>query len=469
MDWGLNKTMTLGAGLFLALTAHLALAQSSGAGAIPQTSASGSGATATLSDQADVSQPKPSGSHLWDFHFQSTLIGQSVLPFSAQYSGPNSLESHGEVKDTFSFDVTGRVQLWRGADFYADALSWQGYGLSKTTGAAGFPNGEAYRVGKTYPDASIVRAYLQETIGLGGGEEPDPDSPSGFGGQRDARRLTLTVGHFSATDFFDKNSYAGDARGQFMNWALISNTAWDYPANTLGFTNGAAAELEMHSWAARAGMFQVSRVANAIRMDWNVGQAHSLAGEIERRFAPAGHPGAVRLLAYRTSAHMGNYQESLSSPQNIQVNGQIGYRTKYGFGINTEQEIRKNVGAFMRLGWSDGKNETWEFTDVDRTGSAGLSLKGEAWGRPGDSVGLAAVVNGISAVHRQFLANGGLGITVGDGALDYRSERLAETYYKWKLAKRFELTLDYQLVINPAYNHARGPANILATRLHWEF
>jgi len=404
----------------------------------------------------------------WDIHFQSTLVGQGALPFPAQYSGLNSLEPHGEVKDTFSFDVTGHVRLWRGAEFFADVLSWQGYGLSKTLGVAGFPNGEAYRVGKTFPDAIVARAYLREQIFLGEKGDPAADPKTALGGSNTKRRLILSVGHFPVTDVFDKNAYANDPRTQFMNWALVTNVAWDYPANTLGVTNGASAELAMHSWTARAGIFQVSRVSNALRMDWNLPHAWSLAGELEKRHALWGHPGALRLLSYDTHAHMGNYQESLPDPQLISLNGQRGYRSKYGFGINLEQEVQKDLGAFARLGWSDGKNQTWEFTDVDRMASAGISLKGEAWRRPNDAAGVAGVVNGISAAHRQFLAAGGLGITVGDGRLDYGKEEILEAYYSFALGKHVFVSPDFQCVARPAYNRDRGPAPIYALRLHWE-
>jgi high affinity Mn2+ porin len=421
----------------------------------------------------DAQEAAPNTTHtdhgIWNLHFQSTLIGQGDLPFPAKYSGANSLEPHGEVKDTFSLDVTGGVRLWRGGKFFTDVLMWQGYGLSNTTGVAAFPNGEAFRVGKTYPDAIIARAYLRQTFSLGGAGDSgaDPMKPSTASGA--APQLTFWVGRFAPTDIFDRNAYAGDARTQFMNWALITNAAWDYPANTTGVTNGAAMEFDWRSWAARWGIFQVSRIQNGITLDWNLPHAWSFAGELERRYSLGGRSGAVRLLAYEERAHMGNYQQSLPDPADIQLNGRLRYRSKYGFGINLQQEIRKDLGAFARLGWNDGKNEIWEFTDVDRTASAGLSLKGQAWRRPGDTVGLGAVVNGISAAHRQFLAAGGLGITVGDGALDYRSERLGEAYYDWKAARHLWLTLDYQLAINPAYNHVRGPANIFATRLHWAF
>jgi high affinity Mn2+ porin len=367
-------------------------------------------------------------------------------------------------------DVTGGVRLWRGGEFFADVLIWQGYGLAKTLGVAGFPNGEAYRLGKTYPDAYLCRAFLRETIGFGGEKEAADDAPSELRGTQDVRRLTFTVGHLSATDIFDNNAYAKDSRSQFMNWTLITNGAWDYPADSLGFTNGAAAELNTRAWAGRLGIFQVSKVANGMRMDWNLPHAWSAVAEVERRYSLKGRAGAMRLLAYDQRAHMGSYQETLNNPSlGEDIFLTAAYRYKYGFGINLEQEIRKNLGAFARLGWNDGKNQTYEFTDVDRTATAGLSLKGTWWRRPQDTVGLVAAVNGISAVHRQYLAAGGLGITVGDGALDYRSERLVEAYYNWKIAKHFHFTPDYQFAQNPAYNHVRGPVNIFALRLHTEF
>jgi high affinity Mn2+ porin len=416
----------------------------------------------------DVAPAKPSDTPAWDLHFQSTLIGQGDLPFPAEYTGTNSLNPYGEGKDTLSFDVTGDIRLWRGGELSADVLVWQGYGLSKTTGVAGFPNGEAYRIGKTYPDAFVSRAYLRQTFPFGGGGDAGADPHRASGGSQGERQLTLRVGHLSASDVFDRNAYANDPRTQFMNWALVNNAAWDYPANSLGFTNGAAAELDLGSWSVRAGIFQVSRFANALRMDWNLAQAWSIAGELEKRHSLGGHPGTVRLLAYKERAHMGSYQEALADPSNIGIEGQQGYRTKYGFGINAEQEIRKNLGAFMRLGWSDGKNQVWEFTDVDRTASAGISLKGEAWRRPGDTVGLAAVVNGIGAVHRQFLAAGGLGITVGDGKLDYGEEEILEAYYSIATVWGVSVSPDFQFFEHPAYNRDRGPADIFALRLHWQ-
>jgi high affinity Mn2+ porin len=373
------------------------------------------------------------------------------------------------IRDTISVDALGGVRLWQGGEFFVDLLVWQGYGLSNTLGMAAFPNAEAFRVGKTYPDVSVCRAYLRETVGLGGEKESTDDASDDLRGTRAVRRLTLTIGHFNAKDIFDNNAYANDPRTQFMSWSLYANDAWDYPANTLGFTNGATTEFNTRAWSARLGIFQVSKFANALRMDWSLSKAWSTALEFERRYSPRGHPGAIRVMGYDTRAHMGGYQATIDDPAiSEDIFLTAAYRYKYGFGLNMDQEFRKDLGAFLRLGWSDGKNQTYEFTDVDRTATTGISLKGASWRRPQDTVGLAVVVNGISAVHREYLAAGGLGITVGDGALDYRSERVAETYYNWQIAKRFQLTFDYQFAQNPAYNHVRGPVDLLALRFHTE-
>jgi high affinity Mn2+ porin len=415
----------------------------------------------------DPTASEPPDSLPWEVHMQSTVVAQGHPSFYAKYTGANSMTPGASIRETVSVDVTGGVRLWRGGEFFGDVLTWQGYGLNNSLGLAGFSSGEAYRVGKTYPDAYLCRAYLRETIGFGGGKEASDD---GLGGTKDVRNLTFTVGHFSVTDIFDSNAYAKDPRSQFLNWVLVNNGAWDYPADALGYTTGAAAELNTSAWTWRAGVFQVSKVANGIRMDWNLAHAWSAEAELERRYSPRGHAGTLRLLAYDQRAHMGSYQDTLNNPSlGEQIVLTAAYRYKYGFGINLDQEIRKNLGVFARLGWNDGKNQSYEFTDVDRTATAGISLKGERWRRPEDTAAVAVIVNGISSVHRQYLAAGGLGILVGDGALDYRPERIAEMYYNWRISKHYHLSPDYQLAVDPAYNHVRGPINLFALRFHTEF
>ena len=294
----------------------------------------------------DATNSTPPDPQPWNLHFQSTVGAQGHPSFPAEYTGPNSLTPGAQVKDTISVDVMGGVRLWRGGEFFGDVVIWQGYGLSNTLGMAGFPNGEAFRIGKTYPDAYLCRAFIRETIGLGGEKEATDDGPTELRGTRNVRNLTFTVGHFSAKDIFDTNAYANDSRSQFMNWALMANDAWDYPANTLGFTNGATAELNMRTWTGRLGIFNVSKVANGLRTDWDVAHAWSAAVEVEKRYSPRGHAGAIRLLAYDTRAHMGNYQVTLNNPslaENIELDCGVPIQVRlwHQSGAGNRQESRR--------------------------------------------------------------------------------------------------------------------------------
>jgi len=212
------------------------------------------------------------------------------------------------------------------------------------------------------------------------------------------------------------------------------------------------------------------RVSNGTALDWNLLEAWGMVSEFERRFAIADHPGAVRFLAFLNNAHTGSYQTALDNqvrPADIEATR--AYRSKYGFGLNLEQELATNIGVFARLGWSDGHNEAWVFGDVDRTATLGVSIKGESWHRSNDTFGLAGVLNGISRVHRDFLAAGGLGILAGDGALTYGVEQILETYYDFGVWKTLHVSLDYQFVNHPAFNRDRGPVSVIGARLHWAF
>jgi high affinity Mn2+ porin len=418
----------------------------------------------------DVKTPAETSEQAWNWHVQNTDIVQGDPAFPAQYSGPNSLNSNGEIQETVSLDLFAGARLWRGAEAHIDGLMWQGFGLSKTLGVEGFPNGEAFRLGTEIPNVTIARLFIRQTIGLGGEQETVEDDQLHLGGKQDVSRITLTLGKFSAKDIFDNNTYANDPRTQFMNWGLMANEAWDYPADSLGFMTGFAAELNQPRWAVRYGFFQMPPVSNGMGTDPHYLEAWGMVTEFERRFTVNGHPGTVRLLGYLNSAHMGNYQEAVDSPiRPADITATEAYRYKYGFGLNLEQEIIKNVGVFARLGWGDGQSEAWVFADVDRTASLGLSIKGEFWHRPNDTFGLAGLLNGISPVHQEFFAAGGTGILAGDGALNYGWEKDLETYYDFQIWKTLHIAFDYQFVSNPAYNQARGPVSIFGGRLHWEF
>jgi high affinity Mn2+ porin len=406
----------------------------------------------------------------WNWHVQNTAIVQGTLPFPAEYSGPNSLNSNGEIRETFSLDLFAGVRLWQGAEVHIDGLVWQGFGLSKTLGIEGFPNGEAFRLGNDIPNVNLARLFIRQTFGFGGDQEEVEDDQLHLAGKRDVSRLTLTIGKMSAKDMFDNNAYANDPRTQFMNWALMANEAWDYPADSLGYETGFAVDLNQPKWALRYGMFQMPKVSNGTAQDQNYLKAWGMVMEFERRYAINDHPGAVRLLAYLNSAHMGSYQEAVNSPiRPADIAATRAYRYKYGFGLNLEQEVARNIGVFSRLGWSDGENEAWTFADVDRTATAGVSVKGESWCRPADTVGLGFVLNGISKIHQEFFEAGGTGILAGDGALNYGWEKGLETYYDFRVWRTLHAAFGYQFVVDPAYNRVRGPVSIFGGRVHWEF
>jgi high affinity Mn2+ porin len=274
----------------------------------------------------------------------------------------------------------------------------------------------------------------------------------------------------SAKDIFDNNAYANDPRTQFMNWSLMANEAWDYPADSLGFITGMALELNLPRWAIRYGLFQMPRSSNGTALDPHFLRAWGMVMEIERRFSIRQRPGALRFLAYLNQAHMGNYGQAVDNttrPADIETSRM--YRTKQGLGLNFEQEICRDLGVFSRLGWSDGRSEGWTFSDVDATATLGFSLKGEAWERPNDVVGLGGILNAASATHREFLAAGGTGILAGDGRLNYGLEHGLEVYYELQVWRSVRATLDYQFIANPAFNSDRGAVSVFGGRLHWDF
>jgi high affinity Mn2+ porin len=255
-----------------------------------------------------------------------------------------------------------------------------------------------------------------------------------------------------------------------MNWGLMANEAWDYPADSLGYETGIAIELNQPHWTARYGFFQMPKVSNGVAQDQNYLEAWGMVAELERRYVINTHPGTVRVLGYVNRANMGSYQEALDNPARpADIVATRQYRYKYGFGLNAEQELTSTIGVFTRLGWSDGETEGWVFADVDRTATLGVSIKGDFWSRTNDTVGIAGVLNGVSRIHREFLAAGGAGILDGDGRLTYGLEKIVETYYDLQICKSLHCTLDYQFISDPANNRDRGPVSVLGARLHWMF
>jgi high affinity Mn2+ porin len=405
-------------------------------------------------------------------HGQFTYVEQETSDFSAPYRAANSLSpDHG--RETSDVTLYLGARLGASVDAWVDAEIDEGFGLDDTLGVAGFPSGEAYKVGRNRPYFRLPRAFLRDTVNLGGERETVDAAPNQLGGARSADRVVLTLGKFSVADVFDTNGYAHDPRGDFLNWSAIDAGTFDYAADAWGYTAGVAAEWYTGDWTLRAGAFDLSNVPNSTHLDPG-GHEFQLIGELEHRHTLAGRPGRVVVTAFESRGRMALLvdAEAIASAQNtaIDVVPARRYRSRSGIDLNLEQQLGEDLGAFARIGGAGGNVEIYEFTEIDRTLAAGLSLKGSRWRRPNDTVGLALVDNRISATRQQYLAAGGLGILIGDGQLPHPGpEEILETYYQLAPFSTAQLTLDYQRIVNPAYNRDRGPVSVIAVRVHAQF
>jgi high affinity Mn2+ porin len=398
------------------------------------------------------------------------VVMQGRGEMESPYSGPHSFSAFRENATSVTSTLFFGRRLWQGAAIYLDPEIAGGEGLSSTLGIAGAPNGETTRIGTPTPKAYIARLYVEQSIDLGGQTEVVLPDQNQLGGRQPVNRVTVSLGKMSALDAFDDNVYSHDPRTQFLNWSLMTNGAWDYPADTRGYTYGGTIQLIFKDWTLRYGLFAMPEEANGFTFDRNFAHAHGQSLEFEYDYSLFDRPGKARVLAYLNNAHMGDYRETLADPSlNMDITQSREYRIKFGFGLNAEQKIGDDWGVFLRAGWNDGRTETFAFTEIDRSVQAGLILQGIAWHRPDDIVAGAVVVNGLSAGHDDYLAAGGLGFILGDGALHYGPETILEFYYMAKLAKSLFLSVDYQFVDNPGYNRDRGPVFIFGFRVHVEF
>lgn len=407
----------------------------------------------------------------FNLHFQQTIITQSKPGFSAKYTGDNSLLPTSETQSSLTTTLYGGARLWKGAQVYFNPEMSGGAGLSKTLGVAGFPNGETFRVGGDAPKIYIARLFFTQNFEWGKDKDVLTDDANQLAGTLSQRHFTITVGKFGMADYFDGNSYSHDPRTQFMNWSLMSNGAWDYPANTRGYVMGLYTEFAQPNWTLRFAATMVTTTANGAIWDQRIGKANSQTLEFEKRYTLSGQKGAFRVLAFNNNGKMGSYKDALArNPVNPEVDTLLSYgHRKYGFGINAEQSITNDFGVFAKLSYNDGKTETWFFTEIDRSLSFGGVLKGTSWKRGDDELGLAFVANGISQPHRDYLAAGGYGFIIGDGKLNYGTEMLTEFYYKVHASKNIAISPGYQFIVNPAYNKDRGPVSVFSLRLHVEF
>jgi len=407
----------------------------------------------------------------WTLHGQATWIDQAHPSFNSPYEGQNSFTGQSQSERTFSFSIFLGCRFGAGTEIYFDPEVFQGHGLSETLGIAGFPNGEGSKAAFPNLHYNTSRLFIRQVFGLGGDTEKIEDDQNRVAGAFDVNRITITVGKLSASDFFDANLYSHDARTQFLNWALIDSAAWDYPADGLGFTAGFVAEWSTRAWLLHYGIFMEPTVSNGARLDYHLPEAHGQILEFDRRYSVAGLPGNLRPFVFWNQARMGNYSDALASPEIANALTQSrAYRSKVGFGMSWDQLVAKNVGAFVRLSWDDGRTESFAFTEVDRSLAAGVSLVGSLWGRRDDALGVAGVANAIVPSHRAYLAAGGTeGLILGDGALSYAQEEILEAYYSWQIAKWLSVSPDFQYATHPGYNRDRGPVPIYAVRAHVEF
>ena len=426
-----------------------------------------------VSAQADPDSVRASN---WTSHFQLTVIGQKHSGFPSPYKGENSLADSVEpVAVSLTSTLFLGRRLWKGAAIYVDPEVAGGKGLSFATGVAGALNGETYRVGATEPQVFIARAYLQQCIPLRNtGYEYIQDDLNQLAGRIPTDRVAISIGKFAISDFFDYNSYGKDPRTQFFNWSIWANGAWDYPADTRGYTYGIVTELIKPSWSIRLSSVAVPRIANYHLLEYKLPKAHSETLEFEHKISINKRGGDLRLIFSNTRSKAPSYKDginALATNDNFLLdvisgdaeNNSYGGK-KFGLGLNIEQELTDEVGFFSRIGWNDGKYASWAFTEIDQTATAGLSVKGNWWKRDEDVVGIAIANNGISSDHRNFLKEGGYGFIIGDGKLNYGHETIIESYYNAKLLKFLRLSFDYQFVKNPGYNKDRGPVHVFGLR-----
>jgi len=409
----------------------------------------------------------------WNLYYQATSIGQYHGTFHSPYYGLLSLREYPERAVSLTTTLFLGIDLTHNIQLYFDGEIAGGRGFSGVDGLANAANGELPRVASAAPKPYIARLYLTHDFAFGDQTEAVESDANQLAGTRPADRYTIAIGRFTVTDFFDDNKYSHDPRTQFMQWGVMYNGAWDYPADVRGYTWGWMHEVHLHSWSFRYASAAEPTVANGGRFDRRIFVDRGDMFEVERRYSLVGHPGAIRILNYENRTRSGSYGEALQKAAATGTTPDVSSvrkpgTLKYGFGLNAEQEITKDLGVFVRLGWNDGKTEDFAFTAIDRLAGAGFSLTGTGWRRPKDNVGTVITFAGISAVHALYLERGGTDFLIGDGRLNYAPETAWEGYYSAGIGKGLTVSFDAQHYWNPAYNHDRGPVWAYFLRLHLE-
>ncbi len=420
---------------------------------------------------------------------QANIIFQAHAPFHSPYEGVNSLVGRGEYKPsllgTLHLGARIRNSPRTGTDLILDIESSGGRGISQALGLAGFTNLDVVRNPSLGSKPYIARIQLHQTIGLSRKLVPKlvPVDRTQFSlaTQAPERRLELHIGKMSLPDFLDLNSSGSDSHLQFMNWTADNNGAWDYAADTRGYTYAAVAEYIVRTWSARYALALMPTVANGVKLDWNLRRASGQTFELELRRPLLGgllrpnREGVVRALAFVNHANMGVYRTSNRNfdlgitPSPVITAHPPQTSVKYGFGLNFEQEIAPGLNSFGRFGWNEGQHESFAYTEVDQTVQIGADLTGSRWSRPHDKLGLTLISNAIKRDHQQYLALGGQGFLLGDGRLHYAREDILETYYTLHTWRGLYYALDAQFIEHPGYNRDRGPVLVESVRMHIDF
>jgi len=473
-----SKLARLFLGMLLAIAATLTGASSSALDQEQHATTTG----AEIAQQPDTTEdpsvtlfPHIQSERYW-LSAQDNIIFQYHPLFPAKYSGVNSLHAHAEYATSNIGTLYLGYAPHKNTELYFDIESADGGGLSDALGVAGFTNVDVVRNPQLGVTPYIARALLRQIISLGGDTVEAERGPLSLDSRLPARRLEFYLGKFTMPDFFDVNAGTGDSHSQFLNWTMVNNGAYDYPADTRGYTVGVVAEYYDRKWALRFSEALMPTAANGIQYQWKLAQARSENYELEL------HPTiwrqqatVVRLLGYENHGNMGVYQQAISTflagkttRPDITAHP-LQHTVKYGFGVNVQQSVTRNVIAFARWGWNEGQHESFVYTEVDQTVQGGATFIGELWRRKLDKFGAAFVSNGISAVHAKYLALGGRGFLLGDGALNYGRENIIETYYTAHLWRGIFVGPDLQHINNPGYNRDRGPVWVAGARFHLDF
>ncbi len=403
---------------------------------------------------------------------QVNVIAQRHGDFVSPYAGDNSFRPDPEhaVSSLLTF-YTG-ARLGAGWEAVLHLESAGGRGLGDALGLAGFTNLDVVRDPRLGAKPYLARLIVRKIIALSAERVEAEPSPVALSRTLPARRLELRAGKFGIADFFDVNLVGSDSHLQFTNWTVDNNGAYDYAADTRGYTYAVIVEYDTPRWSVRGAEALMPHVANGPDLDWNLARARGENLEVELR------PGArvtVRMLGYANHANMGSYGDAVrafqagSTPRpDIEASRAQG-RVKYGAGANVEATAAAGLRLFARAGWNEGRNESFAYTEVNDTAAAGLDLAGGRWRRAADRAGVALVSNGLSADHREYLRLGGSGFLLGDGTLRYGREQIVEGYYRAHLWRGLSASAGFQYLRNPGYNQDRGPVLVESARLHVEF